>query len=161
MKKILIMPKTVTGIIDIRKQDYSIIENVYCLEQINDSIRKNGKRIADYKFCQFEEADKIPCFVNVSDKLTNGFSEFECKRIKFKNAPTTEEEKKEMLEYRHIAPLKEKMQKIVYEVVELIAMERLGDKIKEDDFIQLGLQKDKLKEEISSFQYQEFLTEIV
>jgi hypothetical protein len=160
MKRILLLPRTTSGIVDVRKQEYFILNGISYLEEIQTALKKQGKLFADYKFCQFEERETIPYFINIKDKLTNGFAEFECKRVKFKNAPVEEEEKKQMIEERHLAPLQQKMRDIVYQVNYLMAMERLGDEIKEDEFIQIGIQKDKVKEEISNFEYQKYFDEI-
>lgn len=162
MKRILLLPKNVTGIIDVRKQNYYILDSVNYLEEITNYLLKNGKRITDFKFCQFEPNDIIPFFVNVKDKLSNSqFQEFEIEKVKFRDMPDTEENKKAYIEARHLTPLQQQMQQIVYQTNYIVAMEKLGEEIKEDDLIQLGLKKDKIKEEMSKFKYQDFYDEIV
>ena len=75
MKRILIVPVKTEGIVDVRKKDYFIIDNVQYLEQIQNSLLKNKKNIKDYKFCQFEQNALIPFFIKIKDKLSNGFIE--------------------------------------------------------------------------------------
>lgn len=160
MKKILIIPIKTSGVIDIRQTEYYIFNNVQYLQQIQANIIKMGKKILDYKFCQFEETDIIPFFVNIKDRLSQEVAEFEIERVKFIDIPTDEETKKNLIEEIYLKPLDDKMRELIYKTTYWIASERLGEKINEDEFINLRIQKEELDKNIKAFDYKQYLNEI-
>lgn len=180
MKKILVIPEDSQGIIDVRKVDYLIINKVSYLEDIYSALVSRGKSINKYKFCQFESDGFIPFFINIKDKLSTNNSnttqkqrvefmvsknyamlEFEIERITFNQLNVEEDVKKQMLEERYIAPNQNKIKEIVYKTAFLMASEKLGDEVNQDNFINLKIEKEKLDEEISQFDYKKHLNEIV
>jgi len=161
MKRILILPRKATGIIDIRSEDYLIIDNVNYLEEIFTNLRKAGKNETEYKFCQFEEKEMIPYFINIKDKLTNGYAEFEISRIKFKSLPTDEEKKKSYIEERNLIPIYKNLATIKNELLDLMIEEFKGNTIKEAQKSQTVKKLDDTNTEISKFDYKKYLNEIV
>jgi len=180
MKKILVVPVDSQGIVDVRETDFLIIDNVSYLEDIYSTMVSKGKSLNKYKFCQFESNGFIPFFINVKDKLSmnnnsntqkqrvesmvsRNYSmlEFEIERVTFKQIDVEEKVKEQMLKERYISPGENKIKDIIYKTSFLMANEKLGDTVNEDDFINLKLEKDKLDEEINKFDYKKYLNETV
>lgn len=160
MKKILLIPNKTTGTIDVRQLEYYVVNGVQYLQQISAFLIKSGKKMADFKFCQFEENEMIPFFFKVKDRLSQEISEFEIERVKFADIPVEEEVKRKLIEEIYLKPLDMQMREIIYKTTYWIATERLGGEIDEDDFINLRLEKDELDDKIKKFDYKKYLNEI-
>jgi len=161
MKRILILPIKLEGVVDVRNEEYTILDNVKYLEDIQKHLISSRKSINNYKYCQFEGKELIPFFIKIKDKLGNGMQEFEVEKVKFKEIVGKKEYKEELIKERHILPVKQKIQGIMEKANRMIIDEKMGLKIKEDDFLELGIEKEKLEKEINDFNYKDFLNEIV
>lgn len=164
MKRILLIPIKLEGVVDVRSikdKDYIILDNVQYLEQIQRTLISKKKNVNDYKYCQFEEKALIPYFIKIKDKLGNGMQEFEVESLTFSEIVGVEDYKKELIEERHVLPIKTKLQDVMSKASYMIVSERLGAEIKEDDYLNLGVEKEKLEKEINDFDYKKFLSEIV
>ena len=161
MKRILLIPIKTEGVVDVRQQDYLILDNVQYLEQIQSTLASKKKSINDYKYCQFEEMALIPFFVKIKDKLGNGMQEFEIESLTFSEIVGDDDYKKKLVEERYLLPIKEKLQSVIYDANFLMISERLGEKIEEEKFLDLGIEKEKWDKEVSDFDYKKFLNEIV
>ena len=161
MKRILILPKKTSGIVDVRKEDYFIMNDITYLEEITNALQKGGKSPANYKFCQFEEKETIPYFINVKDKLSNGYSEFEVSRVKFKTLEMPEETKQSMINERHLTPLYADLATAKNSILELIIREWRGEETQELQKNQVIKRLDDVNGEIEGFDYKKYLNEIV
>jgi len=161
MKRILLLPIKLENVIDVRNEDYIIIDNVKYLEQIQSTLISKSKNINNYKYCQFEDKEIIPFFIKIKDKLGNGMQEFEIEKVKFNEIIGTNDYKKELIGERHIVPIKNKIQELMQKANYMIINEKMGSDVKEDDFLELGVEKEKLEKEINEFDYKKYLSEIV
>lgn len=161
MKRILLLSTKTEGVIDVRNKDYIIIDNVKYLEQIQSTLVSNKKSVNNYKYCQFEEKETIPFFIKIKDKLGNGMQEFEIEKLTFDEIVGEDDYKKTLIEERHVSPIRKKLQDIINKASYLIVSEKLGTETKEDDFLNLGVEKEKLEKEINEFDYKKYLNEIV
>lgn len=160
MKRILLIPIETEGVVDVRTLDYLILDDIKYLEQIQSNLIANGKDLNKYKYCQFEGKAKIPFFIKIKNKLGNGLQEFEVEKLTF-NEIDGEDYKKELIEERHVLPLQKKINSIMIEANNLIILEKLGEEISEEKFLDLGIEKEKLEKEIEVFDYKSCLNEIV
>ena len=164
MKRILLIPIKLEGVVDVRSikdKDYIILDNVQYLEQIQSTLISKKKSTNDYKYCQFEEKTLIPYFVKIKNKLGNGIQEFEIESLTFAEIVGDDDYKKTLIEERYVLPIKTKLQDIMNKANHMIVSEKLGAEVKEDDYLNLGIEKEKLEKEISEFDYKKFLNEIV
>jgi len=161
MKRILLLPIKLEGSVDVRNEDYIIIDNVKYLEDIQKTLISKSKNVNNYKYCQFEEKEIIPFFLKIKDRLGNGMQEFETEKLTFDEIVGTNDYKKTLVEERHILPLKNKVQDIMNKANYMIINEKMGLEVKEDDFLNLGVEKEKLEKEINEFDYKKYLNEIV
>lgn len=161
MKRILVLPKTITGIVDVRQQDYYILEKVNYLEQISNALAKQNKNPQNYKFCQFEETETIPFWMNVKDKLTNGFSEFEAEKVKFKQLPISDDDKESLVKSRHLLPLTQELLQAKSDAMELMLQEWRGESIEELQKNQAIKKIDDAVKKIDKFDVQKHMNEIV
>jgi len=161
MKRILLIPIKTEGVVDVRQQDYLILDNVQYLEQIQSTLASKKKSINDYKYCQFEEMALIPFFVKIKDKLGNGMQEFEIESLTFSEIVGDDDYKKKLVEERYLLPIKEKLQSVIYDANFLMISEKLGEKVEEEKYLELGIEKEKWEKEVKDFDYKKFLNEIV
>jgi len=161
MKRILLIPIKTEGVVDVRQQDYLILDNVQYLEQIQSTLASKKKSINDYKYCQFEEMALIPFFVKIKDKLGNGMQEFEIESLTFSEIVGDDDYKKKLVEERYLLPIKEKLQSVIYDANFLMISEKLGEKVEEEKYLELGIEKEKWEKEVKDFDYKKFLSEIV
>lgn len=159
MKRVLILPRKTSGIVDLRDEEHYILEKVSYLEDIFAYLLKNNKASALYKFCQFEEKETIPYFIEIKDKLSNGFAEFEISRVKFKDIPEDKQEK--LIEKKHLDPIKEEKSKIKDELLEMLLNEWTGEVIDEPTKAENIKQLSKINNKIAKYDYKKHLTEIV
>jgi len=161
MKRILMLPIKLEGVIDVRNEDYIIIDNVKYLEDIQKTLMSKSKNVNNYKYCQFNEKEVIPFFIKIKDRLGNGIQEFEIEKLTFDEIIGTDDYKKGLIEERHILPLKNKVQEIMNKANYMLINEKMGLEVKEEDFLNLGIEKEKLEKEINDFDYKKCLNEIV
>ena len=161
MKRILIIPIQTSGVVDVRQLDYLILDNVKYLEQIQNNLLAKKKKLEDYKFCQFEEKAIIPFFIKIKDKLGNGMQEFDVEKVMFKEINGTDEYIKSLIEEKYLQPIQQKLDNVLTQANLLIVKEKLGDKIEEEQFINLALEKEQIEKEINEFNYKTYLNEIV
>jgi len=161
MKRILLLPKKLEGVVDVRNEDYLIIDNAKYLEQIQSTLISKKRSVKDYKYCQFEEKEIIPFFIKIKDKLENGMQEFEVEKLTFDEIVGEDDYKKALIEERHVLPVQQKLQELINKANHMIISEKLGTEIKEEDYLNLGIEKEKLEKEINDFDYKKYLNEIV
>lgn len=164
MKRILLIPIKLEGVVDVRSikdKDYIILDNVQYLEQIQSTLISKKKSTNDYKYCQFEEKSLIPFFIKIKNKLGNGIQEFEIESLTFSEIIGEDDYKKTLIEERYILPIKEKLQSVIYDANFLMISEKLGEKVDEEKYFDLGIEKEKLEKEIKEFDYKKYLDEIV
>jgi len=165
MKDALYLPVETSGIADARKfiinDVIPVLYDVNTVSDIQNKMLNTRLPFNKYKYCAFDKNEEIPYFFKIKDKLSNGYFEFEIERITFKDAPIENEEKKKIIEQKYLLPLQEKIKELINRTVYLVACEKLGDDMKDNDFINLKIEKDKLDEEIKKFDYQKYLDEIV
>lgn len=161
MKRILLIPSKIEGVIDVRKLDYFIINDAQYLQQIQSTLVTNKKNANDYKYCQFEEKETIPFFIKIKDKLGDGMQEFEVEKVAFSEIQGEEDYIKSLIEERFLFPIKQKLQNIIYQANYLMTIEKLGEKVEDDKYIDLGVEKEKFDKEISDFDYKKYLNEVV
>jgi len=161
MKRILLIPIKTEDAIDVRSVDYLIIDNARYLEDIPKTLMSKGKNINNYKYCQFEEKEVIPFFMKIKDKLGNGMQEFEAEKLTFNEIVGEDDYKKSLIEERHVLPIQKKLQELMNKANYMIVSEKLGTEAKEEDYLNLGIEKEKLEKEIAEFDYKKYLNEIV
>lgn len=152
MKKVLIIPKNLSGIIDVRKTDYLTLDNVSFLEDITQQMMQNAKSIADYKFCQFEMDETIPIAFKVVDKISgNALSEFSIDRITFKDIDLDDSDK--LIEDKYLQPIKAERQVLLQSVLELVVLEKIGQEVKQSEYDSLKESFDKIEKKIKDFRH--------
>lgn len=152
MKKVLIIPKDLSGIIDVRKNDYLTLDNVSFLEDITQQMMQNGKSISNYKFCQFEMDESIPIAFKVVDKISgSALTEFSIERITFKDIDLEDSEK--LIEDKYLQPIKTERQALLQNVLELIVLEKIGTEVKQSEYDALKENFDKVEKKIKDFRH--------
>ena len=161
MKRVLILPRETSGIVDIRETEHFILDDITYLEEIYKYLIKNSKSAANYKFCQFEEKEIVPFFVKIKDKLSNGFAEFEISRVKFKELPLSEEKVAELIESKHLQPILEEKKAIKGELIELFIDEWTGATIDEPTKTENVKRLAEINKKIDKFDTKKHMNEVV
>lgn len=160
MKKILVIPKDITGVIDVRKTDYMIFNDMSTVEQIVTQITASGGQHSVFKFSQFEPNEDIPIFLKVKDRISGGpMVEFEIEKVKFSDIDS--EDVEDLVKERFLAKLNQEKLIIGNKVIDLMVEEKLTGKITEDDYKSLKTEYTKVNKQINGFDYKKHLDELV
>jgi len=160
LKRVLIIPRDSTGIVDVRKLKYLTLENVQYLEQITAAMLQNNMNKTEYKYCQFSQDEKIPVALKIVDRINNGpLVEFDYERVSFESANLDDTE--DLIENRYLLPLKQEKQAIIGLVVEMMVDEKLGGKITDEDYKEVKKQNSKIDREIKNFDFKKYLKKLV
>lgn len=158
--RILILKRDVSGIVFLSNLEHYFIDNVKSFSKISDELYRSGKKMADFKYCEFGDTETVPNCIKIKDKMFNQMDVFEVERVKYSELNLDDSVKESMIKEMVCDNNKPVISTLEDQGVRLLFRKEIGED-KEEEILKIGAEIEKLEKEIKECNYKDYMDELV
>jgi len=154
------LKRDVSGIVFLSNLEHYFFDNVKSFSKFSEELYRSGINIADFKYCEFGDTEKVPNCIRIKNKMFNQMDIFEVERVKYKELNVDEKVKESKIREMVCDKNKPLVSNLEDKGIRTLFRKEIGEEM-DEAILKIGADIEKLEKEIKECNYKDYMDELV